>query len=56
MSRTGAWRRAAMRGTDVLIHLMRGALQVRGPTVPGNLDGTVLRNGATHHRRPKTQP
>ncbi len=26
-------------------------LQVRGPTVPGNLDGTMQRNGAPHHRR-----
>ena len=28
-------------------------LQVRGVTVAGNLDGTLLRNGAAHHRMPK---
>ena len=26
-------------------------LQMRGITVPGNVDGTVLRNGAAHRRR-----
>lgn len=30
-------------------------LQMRGVTVPGNLDGTVLRNGAAHHRISKRQ-
>ena len=30
-------------------------MQVRGPTVPGNIDGTVIRNGAAHHRRQKRQ-
>ncbi|KAL4447704.1 hypothetical protein ABPG75_004954 [Micractinium tetrahymenae] len=29
--------------------------KARGVTVPGNLDGTVLRNGAAHHRVPKRQ-
>ena len=29
-------------------------LQLRGITVPGNVDGTVLRNGAAH-RRPRRQ-
>lgn len=28
-------------------------LQVRGPTVPDNKDGTFIRNGAAHHRRRK---
>lgn len=30
-------------------------LQVRGVTVAGNLDGTLIRNRATHHRLPKQQ-
>jgi hypothetical protein len=30
-------------------------LQMRGVTVPGNLDGTLVRNNAAHHRRPKQQ-
>ena len=28
-----------------------GVLQVRGPVVPGNHDGTFVRNGAAHRRR-----
>ena len=28
-------------------------MQVRGPTVPGNVDGTFVRNGAAHKRRRK---
>lgn len=30
-------------------------LQTRGATVPGNLDGTVVRNKVPHHRLPKQQ-
>ena len=35
--------------TDGLCNLLH--LQMRGITVPGNVDGTVLRNGAAHRRR-----
>lgn len=28
-------------------------MQMRGVTVPGNVNGTLVRNGAAHHRIPK---